>query len=471
MTSKMTKQFSVRTVRQRKVQSATHELTRPFTFWIAVLSLFAFVSGNMLGTHGWTVFWSSVLGNANDELIVYDGAVSPIAYVPDPLKWAKYGGDQRMHDFTQAPKDTLIPLPAYKPVDSITDVVTKRFYSVDFGGTYATGGGNGSHAGVDIAAPRLTPVLAMMNGEVTKVINENGGYGNYVILRHPNVPDPTNPTKTVTLYSLYAHMDSTMVTKGMLVKKGSQIGTVGNTGDASGYHLHVSLQRVADAWWPFTYSELRSAGLSFSQGIDTGFNREQLFETMTNPMAYVQARYAPINSAIAQASSSSRAPRLTLADRRAQRLSRAVVLATPRVSQPPVLVATRDDAAPAPMPAAPVAPVVVAASSAASSVSALTAIAGYRIEVPYDFNGRDWTTVRITLEDAEQKNVVNPEWTKDITLRTAYGQAEFKPEVLKKTDFKNGVATVQMLPRGRTTVVVNLMPMNVQSSPIRYSGN
>jgi murein DD-endopeptidase MepM/ murein hydrolase activator NlpD len=443
------------------------------TFWVAVLSLFAFVSGNMLGQHGWAVFWSSVLGGADDALIAYEGTVSPIPLVPDPLKWAKYGGDQRYNTFTQAPKDILISYPTYRPLEELTDPVAKRLYSVDFGGTYATGAGKGTHAGLDMTAPQGTPVVAAMNGIVIHAETDSAGYGNYIILRHPNVPDPSDPSKPTTLYSLYAHLDSSLVTKGELLKKGQQIGTVGKSGDATGFHLHFAIQRLPDAWWPFTYTDLKKAGLTFTQGIDTGFHRDVLMQEMTSPMAYVQSHYPTVMVASASTTTVTKKPTLTLAERKAQRLAKVALAPVPVKTPTPVLVATNDIALQEIVPvAAPVIAPIVPTPMPAAPVSAVAEkqkVASYRMETPYDFNGREWITVRVSLLNDVGELITDPEWEKDITLRTAFGQAQFEPEVLKKTNFKNGVATVRVLPRGKTTVVLSLMPQNVTSDPIRFA--
>lgn len=471
--------FKTRHLTVRRGPSAAHYLSKPVTFWIAVMSLFAFVSGNMVGQHGWFLFWNSVWGVTDDSLIAYSGTTSPIALIPDPVKWAKYGGDQRYHTFAQAPKDVLIPLPSYMPVDQIpeNDVVRNRLYSVDFAGTYATGGGQGSHAGIDIAAPQGTPVSAVMNGIVIDARSENGGFGKYVLIRHPNVPDPKNPSKTTTLFTLYAHMDAYVVDKGTLVNKGQVIGTVGKTGDATGFHLHFQMNyNDAETLWPFTWSELRTAGLSFSQGIDQGFKRDVLLSHMVNPMQYVQARYAPVAPVIAQATSKSSSSRMTVAERAAARRSRATVadvrvvaLAETTIVKPVVQSPLISSSASA---VSNTASSSSAASSAVSSTAKVaTAIAEAYIDVPFDFGQeRTWQKVRITLRDAEGETIRNPILERPLALRTAFGKADFRPSVLTAAHFKNGTAEVEILPFGQSTVVVELYPLNTLSKPIRFAG-
>jgi LysM repeat protein len=86
--------------------------------------------------------------------------------------------------------------------------------------------------GVDMAAPTGTRILAAAEGTVLLArTGYNGGYGNMVIIQHPN------GTKT-----LYGHMSRIDTTTGAHVKQGGQIGAVGSTGRSTGPHLHFEVQ-------------------------------------------------------------------------------------------------------------------------------------------------------------------------------------------------------------------------------------
>lgn len=87
--------------------------------------------------------------------------------------------------------------------------------------------------GVDLAAPSGSPVNAAAAGTVivSRVGGWNGGYGNYVVIDHGNG-----------VQTLYAHMATDSVSVGETVARGQNIGTVGNTGQSTGYHLHFEVR-------------------------------------------------------------------------------------------------------------------------------------------------------------------------------------------------------------------------------------
>lgn len=87
------------------------------------------------------------------------------------------------------------------------------------------------HRGIDIGAPKGTPIYASASGTVLIAkTGWSGGYGNMVILQHPN------GTKT-----LYAHMTKLGTRTGDEVARGGIIGYVGSTGRSTGPHLHFEV--------------------------------------------------------------------------------------------------------------------------------------------------------------------------------------------------------------------------------------
>jgi murein DD-endopeptidase MepM/ murein hydrolase activator NlpD len=91
--------------------------------------------------------------------------------------------------------------------------------------------GYNMHEGIDIVSDRGTPIIATANGIVTET-GQNFTFGKYVIIKH----EYEFETK-------YCHLDSIVVLKNQKVNRGQKIGTLGNTGDTTGPHLHYEIKQ------------------------------------------------------------------------------------------------------------------------------------------------------------------------------------------------------------------------------------
>lgn len=451
-------------------------LAQRTSFWVAVLSLLAFVTGNMIGQHGWQVFWKSVLGRDDDSLIVYTGTVTPIALVPDYVRWARYGGNPQEHTFRAVPQDVLIPLPPYSAV--LHDETARVIYSVSYMGSYQTGyEHSGSHPAVDIRVPVGTPVRSIASGIVSEV-KDAAGFGKTVVIRHPNVPDPDRPAQTTVLFSSYAHLSIAFVQPGDIVEKGEQIALSGATGDVTGPHLHFQIDRDSAPWhpyWPFTTEELRAAGYSAAQAINSGFHSDRGTAFTVNPLLYAQANHPPVTVVQNNPAPSSRSsvPVLTTLLSRVEQRRAARLATLPQ----PTTVAVQTT----PLPAAPAETAtvdadrvvqrreVVVSRDAGLPPAAGTPVVSVVISHDGTYTERRWERVRITLLDADNNVVTSPLLDRDIVLRAAYGSADFAPDTLSVLDFTNGRAEVGVLPLGRRTLVIEALPFNVQSQPMRYA--
>ena len=108
------------------------------------------------------------------------------------------------------------------------------------------------HWGVDYAAPAGTPVYAAGEG-VVEAARYNGGYGNYVKIRHNSQ------------YSTaYGHMKSIArgIRPGVRVKQGQVIAYVGSTGRSTGSHLHYEIIQNGKRVNPLTTKAAAGADLS-----------------------------------------------------------------------------------------------------------------------------------------------------------------------------------------------------------------
>lgn len=91
--------------------------------------------------------------------------------------------------------------------------------------------------GVDFGAAHGTAIRAAAAGEVivSKASGWNGGYGQYIVIRHGN------GTQT-----LYAHLSANHVSVGSWVASGQTIGAMGNTGRSTGTHLHFEVRGASN---------------------------------------------------------------------------------------------------------------------------------------------------------------------------------------------------------------------------------
>ncbi len=92
-------------------------------------------------------------------------------------------------------------------------------------------GVNGFHPGVDIGCPVGTPIYATNNGIVEDAGWNDGGYGIWVRISNGNGEE-----------SIFGHLSSVAVQSGQMVGKGMLIGYSGETGFATGPHLHYEVR-------------------------------------------------------------------------------------------------------------------------------------------------------------------------------------------------------------------------------------
>jgi murein DD-endopeptidase MepM/ murein hydrolase activator NlpD len=90
------------------------------------------------------------------------------------------------------------------------------------------------HAGIDLAAPPGTAIVAAAPGRVTQA-GWSGGYGNYTCIEHGQVGGQR-------LSTCYGHQSRLLVAPGQQVAAGQVIGLVGSTGASTGPHLHFEVR-------------------------------------------------------------------------------------------------------------------------------------------------------------------------------------------------------------------------------------
>lgn len=160
-------------------------------------------------------------------------AVSPAMTAPTPAQQAPAPKQAAAAPAQQAapaaPVQQQAALPTAEPAMSGNDKfrwpVSGRILT-DFAGSKGTG--------INIEAAEGAAVKAAENGTVIYVGSGVEGYGNLVLIRHPNG-----------YVSAYAHLGSMNVAKGANVGRGDTIGAVGQTGSVTKPQLHFELRKGA----------------------------------------------------------------------------------------------------------------------------------------------------------------------------------------------------------------------------------
>lgn len=88
------------------------------------------------------------------------------------------------------------------------------------------------HLGIDLAAPKGTPIMASQAGVVVYVGRDFKGYGKMILIENG-----------YGWATLYAHLDKYFVSEGSRVAQGEVIGAMGRTGRATGVHLHYEIRK------------------------------------------------------------------------------------------------------------------------------------------------------------------------------------------------------------------------------------
>lgn len=153
----------------------------------------------------------AVFLSANLERLRGAGIETPPGWIPNP--WGRFNW----------------PLP--DGYFAVTSVFGPRVLS----------GENEFHAGLDVAGPRGTPVLAADDGKVTYA-DWMGTAGRAIIIQHAGGYE-----------TRYYHLNSINVRAGQEVKQSDLIGTVGSTGKSTGNHLHFEVRRWGNAIDPLSF--------------------------------------------------------------------------------------------------------------------------------------------------------------------------------------------------------------------------
>jgi murein DD-endopeptidase MepM/ murein hydrolase activator NlpD len=142
---------------------------------------------------------------------------------------------QGLQQFLQSKKAILLATPFLWPV---WGYVTSKFGDTRLS---AYSGGTRPHKGVDIAAPRGTPIVAPSDG-VVSFVGQESDVGRLIFIDHGHG-----------FTTMYGHLNKAFVHRGDKVRKGQTIGAVGASGKCTGPHLHYEVRLQGNQVNPASY--------------------------------------------------------------------------------------------------------------------------------------------------------------------------------------------------------------------------
>lgn len=203
--------------------------------------------------------------------VVDSGEENPLVYTGEGGDLSAFLGTGEEEGSIQKAQRELRNLRAFlasltKPVADISEILSKqRDLLVDIPTLWPVKDGRGRisavfgpeenpfthgfrlHTGLDVAAPRNTPVVATANGKVHSVTFEPNGLGNCVTLNHK-----------YGFLTRYGHLNKAIVGKGDTISRGQIIGYMGSTGNSTGNHVHYEVLMGAQFMDPMDYIDIDS---------------------------------------------------------------------------------------------------------------------------------------------------------------------------------------------------------------------
>lgn len=384
-------------------------------------------------------FQVSILPTA--PIPAFDGTVYPVQKVPN---WVALSSSEWNYNYSQIPSNKLIDIPVYNPTDlkKSTNTLTwgnaahdairnaKITYSVPYMGNYELDGVEyaGSHLAVDIKIPEGTPVYAIANGQVIKKQIQSSGFGNHMVIKHPNVSSFENPSIKKTYYSSYNHMKTLIANEGSVVKKGDLIGYSGNSGLSTTPHLHFQIDNENAPWypyWPFTSQEASNAGLTFTQAINSGFNQSKAIANTVNPMIYVQ-KY--LNG---QVNTTNTQPAINT---------------QPVTNSQPTITPT----------STPAANIEEVEDNTNVNTVPTEGYVTFEFDGPLTFKEREQFNLKIKAVNRSGIIIDDYVPSEAIKIEILRGEASIDPNRLVAKDFKNGIATIAVTPLGKNEIQFKL---------------
>ena len=166
-------------------------------------------------------------------------------------------------ELSKEQEDKLQSIPAIQPISNKDLKRTASGYGWRIDPVYKT---RKFHEGMDFSADTGTPIFATGNGKVVYA-GWKRGYGNTIDIDHG-----------YDYLTRYAHLSKIEVRKGNVVKRGEEIGLVGNTGKSTGPHLHYEVRLKDRPMNPVNYYFLDLSPEEYDQMVQLSSNQGQVMD-------------------------------------------------------------------------------------------------------------------------------------------------------------------------------------------------
>lgn len=185
--------------------------------------------------------------SANSPKIKEDAAVKKTSASPEKdLEKGRKNAEDFSQEEPSSPSKKETTVARSEEADQTQKSVSKFSWPVkgEIIGHFSQEKGKVKNDGINIAAPKGTPIVTVEEGIVVYEGNEMQGFGNLALLKHPGG-----------WMSAYGHCSKIFVKRGQRVQKGDRIALVGDTGSARSPQLHFQLRKKSTVVDPLQYLE------------------------------------------------------------------------------------------------------------------------------------------------------------------------------------------------------------------------
>jgi len=403
---------------------------------------------------------------------VFDGMVAPVQKSPN---WMALKSSERKMNFNELKqRGKLISLPKYNPShlkiptsslkwgNQADDAIRneKITFSVPYMGNYLLDGREyaGNHLAVDIKIPYGTPIHAIGNGVVTKTSEQLYGFGKHIVIEHKNFPSFNNPSQKTTYFSNYCHLSDIVVHKGDIVRKGDLIGHSGNTGTSTTPHIHFQIDNTLAPWhpfWPFTSKEASNAGLTFTQAVNAGLNKDIAIRNTINPILYIQKYASSTTSTLPTEPEQKQKEEEDTTPRKAN-TPQVTTVPSKRITTPPqVKHSTHTETT----------------TSILETGDPTDGFVTFQIDSQSTFKENKDFTVKIKAVTRTGKLITNYVPKSPVRVEKIRGKAVITPTRLSSKNFVNGIATLTISPKDTSPIQFKIHTDSViKESPVIAQG-